>query len=56
MTVEDNAAYGEADFLINAENALATAQTNNRLEDMKIIIKAGAKKLGYDVDDLLAKY
>lgn len=56
VTVKDNAAYGEADFMINAENALVTAQTNNKLDAMKTIIKAGADKLGYDVTDLLAKY
>ena len=56
VVFNDDAEYAETDFMINAENALATAQSNGKLDSMKVIIQAGADKLGYDVSDLLAKY
>lgn len=56
VMVDDVSEYGQNDFLLNAENALATAQTNGAVDGMKAIIAAGAEFLDYDAADLLAKY
>jgi TRAP-type C4-dicarboxylate transport system substrate-binding protein len=56
VTFVDDADFAVKSFSLDANNALAAASGNDKLDEMKVIITAAADYLDIDISEILARY